>query len=67
MGSREIGYVVIEYNQASHEPRLPTGADVYWRREDAERERDWLAEQTAEVGRRERHEVAVIVPLSEWE
>lgn len=67
MANREIGFVVIEYNQASGAPCLPGGADVHRAREDADDEREWLAEYTAKAGRRETYEVAVVVPLKEWE
>lgn len=50
-------YVVIEYNQASGQPRL-VGDDVYSSFEDAKRDVQRQVEETRRVGRRERYAVA---------
>lgn len=59
-----LGYVVVEYNQASARPELTDG-DVHNDRKDARARRDELADETARVGRGERFVVAVLVPLTE--
>lgn len=57
---RPLGWVVIEWNQASHRPGLSFGADLHWSREDAENEAVGLREQAAKVGRRERYTIAEV-------
>lgn len=63
----KIGYVVVKYNQVSKQPGLPVGADVHWDRDTAQDVLDGLAEETASVGRGETYEIAVLVPVGEWE
>ena len=62
-----LGYVVISYNQASHQPGLPMAADLYSELEDAVNARDWERAETAKVGRRERHVIAEVFELDEDE
>lgn len=50
-------YVVIEYNQASGQPRLASD-DVYSSFGDAVQDAEHLVEETKRVGRRERYAVA---------
>lgn len=60
-----IGYVVITYNQASHQPGLPMAADLHSELEDAVNARDWERAETARVGRGERHVIAEVFELDE--
>jgi len=55
-----LGWVVVEWNQASHQPDLPGAAGLHWTREDAEFEATVLRESAAERGRRERYTVAEV-------
>ena len=55
-----IGYVVVEYNQASGWPGLPLGATLHDDLADACFERDVLADQARERGRRERYAVCEV-------
>lgn len=61
--SEHLGYVVVTYNQASHQPGLPTGADLYADFQDAVNARDWEQAETAKVGRGERHVIAEVIEL----
>ena len=65
--SDPLGYVVITYNQASHQPGLPMAADLHSELEDAVNARDWERAETAKVGRRERHVIAEVFELDEDE
>src|ERR1700730_14268226 len=40
-----LGYVVVTFNQASHQPGLNTGADLHSQLEDAVNARDWEREE----------------------
>ncbi|XKH58444.1 hypothetical protein LG293_17640 (plasmid) [Citricoccus nitrophenolicus] len=53
-------FVVLELNQAGGLLELPLGADLHHHREDAEAERDRLAAQSRESGRRDRYMVATV-------
>lgn len=55
-----LGWVVVEWNQASHQPGLTFGADLHWSREDAVNEAAGLREQTTKTGRRERYTIAEV-------
>lgn len=63
-----VGYVVVEWNQASHQPTI-YGEDIYYSSEEAEREaqyrRDALAASSS--GRRERYTVAEVTVLDDPE
>lgn len=59
--SRNIGYIVVEYNQASGQPGVPFGADVHFHREDADDDKQQYERGTAASGRRERYEVASLM------
>lgn len=56
-----IGFIVVEFNQASHQPSV-NYEDVYSELTDATERLDDEKRRTAEVGRRERHIVCVLVP-----
>lgn len=58
-----LGYVVIEWNQASHKPSIACGGDLHDQREDAKGCVDQLIEETKTIGRRERYTIATV----EWE
>lgn len=60
-----IGFTVVEYNQASQRPDLPTGATVCDDIADAQAELDGLAEATRKVGRGERYRVCALIPIDE--
>lgn len=55
---REIGYVVVEFNQASHQPLVRE--DVYRDREDAEDLVEQARQETWRIGRRERYAVGTV-------
>jgi hypothetical protein len=57
--SADGDFVVVEFNQASHQPRLFSD-DVYHDLADAVGVRDLAAEDTARIGRRERYAVYVL-------
>ncbi|WMI33006.1 hypothetical protein SEA_PEGGYLEG03_65 [Arthrobacter phage PeggyLeg03] len=58
----DLGYVVIQFNQASHQPDLAWEAPHLFEDEgDAKRVAEDLREQAKEIGRRERYLVAVVV------
>lgn len=57
-----LGYVVIEINQASGMPRIAD--DDLYEQEEAQAIADRLAEQTRQIGRRERYLVAEVT--EEW-
>lgn len=50
-------WVVVEWNQASHQPDLPTGSTIHTSRDDAEEDAETLRAITAQSGRRERYTV----------
>lgn len=52
-------YVIVEFNQASHRPRLAYD-DVYDERHDAVTDMDGLREENRRVGRRERYAIATL-------
>ncbi|WP_326646076.1 hypothetical protein OG884_15605 [Streptosporangium sp. NBC_01755] len=55
-------YLVITYNQASHQPELGSWS-LYTDLDDAQAERDDQQAQTDAVGRRDRHVVAEVTPI----
>lgn len=60
-----LGYVVVTWNQASGQPDIDH-SDLHWSLTGAKDERDYRREQTAKVGRGERHTIAVLIePESE--
>jgi hypothetical protein len=59
-----VGYVVIEYNQASARPGLSDG-ELYDRIEDAREAAEVEQENANEVGRRERYKVAEVTLVEE--
>ncbi len=56
--SERVGYVVIEYNQASHEPRV--SSDLHQDIEDAFDDLGRQADATAQSGRREGYAIGTI-------
>lgn len=58
MSEREIGFVVVEFNQASGQPR--TASDIYDNRADAEDVTEQHREETRKIGRRERFAVGTV-------
>lgn len=60
-----VGFVVVEYNQASGQPDLRTGAELHWSLADAKTERADLQADTASVGRRETYRIAEVVLVDE--
>lgn len=64
---RPLGYVVVEWNQASHQPGLGNFADLTddleWAREDAAARR----KDAVSRGRGERYTVAAVVELDDEE
>jgi hypothetical protein len=63
---KPLGYVVIEWNQASGQPSIAYNApDMYDDREDAEQVANRLRTDTARIGRRERYTVAEVIPLED--
>lgn len=59
--SDEIGFVVVEFNQASHQPSV-SFEDVYASLPDAVDQLAYRNAYTAKVGRKERHVIAVLRP-----
>jgi hypothetical protein len=57
---REIGYVVVEFNQASHQPEFSAFPDLTQDRSEADERRDLLERENRKVGRRERFAVATV-------
>lgn len=53
---RTLGYVAVEFNQASSEPRII--GDIYTDPDDAQDVADQAHTETVRVGRRERYSVA---------
>src|SRR5260370_1295224 len=61
MNADPVGYVVVTWNQASHQPDLNSGwASLHADPAGAAEERDDLRADTASVGRGERHDVCVV-------
>jgi len=57
-----VGFVVVEYNQASGQPDLRrVGVELHFNLVDAEAEREHLRSNTAFVGRRETYAIAEVV------
>lgn len=56
----DLGYIVIEYNQASRQPGLPPFADLHRHKDDAESEKARLEEVNIQAGRRERFAIGTI-------
>ena len=56
-----LGFVVVEYNQASGRPSLVEPVEVWSRREEAEGAADGCREWTEQSGRRETYGVAEVV------
>lgn len=54
----ELGYVLVEFNQASGAPRV-IGGDI-WNEEDAWDLKEQAEAETRAIGRRERHAVACL-------
>lgn len=63
--SSTIGYVVIEYNQASHQPELLPHSGLYYDRENAEQQANDERDSTAATGRHERYAVAAVEVLDD--
>ena len=59
-----LGYVVVTFNQASHQPELDY-ADLHTNVDDAVAERDAKAAETAQIHRRERHVVAMVLEMDD--
>lgn len=55
-----IGYVVIEFNQASHQPEKTTDEYIYTRREEADNEAAYQRERTRVRGRRDSFAVGAV-------
>lgn len=56
---RTLGFVAVEFNQASGQPSI-IGGDVYRDREEAQDIADREHTKTVQVGRRERYAVATV-------
>jgi len=56
----EIGYVVLEHNQAGGPATLPEFSDIHSNRDDAEDDKTWRENMTAQAGRRETYQIAII-------
>lgn len=59
-----LGFVVIEFNQASHGPGLPSG-ELHGTERDAQQELDGFVADTAARGRRERYRFAEVALIDE--
>lgn len=62
-----LGYVVIEYNQASGQPDLLPYSELCWDLQDAKERMEDAREETASVGRGETYRIAEVVLLDEDE
>lgn len=60
-----LGYVVIEYNQASGQPDLLPYGQLCWRLEEAQERMEDAREETANVGRGESYRIAEVVLVDE--
>lgn len=67
MSTDSLGYVVVTFNQASHQAGLPMAADLHTLLADAINARDWERAETAKVGRGEHHVVAEVFEVDEDE
>ncbi len=59
-----LGYLVVDWNQASHAPDVDTNG-LYTEREDAMSAAVARQEETFRVGRGERHTVAAVIEIEE--
>jgi hypothetical protein len=59
-----LGFVVVEYNQASRRPGLPS-SELHRTERDAQDELDACVEDTAASGRRETYKLAQVVLLGD--
>lgn len=64
MERSSLGYAVVTFNQASHQPEFDY-SDIHSDMESAIAERDHKRAETAKVGRREHHAIAEIIELEE--
>lgn len=65
-----LGYVVIEWNQASKQPSIYAGADLCDTLDEAIEVKQWAISQTRLRGRRETYGIARVVldePYESWE
>lgn len=60
-----LGYVVVEYNQASRQPGLPTGSDLIDDPDIAWAELNDLAEETRRSGRGEQYRICAVITLAD--
>jgi hypothetical protein len=60
VSDESIGFVVVEFNQASHQPSVQY-SDVYSDRYEAEVQATYARGETERVGRRETYAVAEVV------
>ena len=60
-----VGYVVVEFNQASSVPGLPPSADLHLSLDDALAEMEELVHETNAVGRSETYRVAEVFFVEE--
>lgn len=60
----QLGFVVIEWNQASHQPDAMHGTFSRYR-DDVESEAQAARERTAAVGRRETNTIGVVLAIAE--
>jgi len=58
--AERVGYVVIEFNQASHQPELSTFAFLSDDLEEVQDRMDLLQRENRKVGRRERYAIGTI-------
>ena len=65
MSGNSLGYVVVTFNQASHQPGLNTGADLHTELDDAVIAREWERAETAKCGRGEVHVIAEVFEMEE--
>jgi hypothetical protein len=59
-----LGYVVVDWNQASGQPDVDTNG-LYTTREDAESDAVYRQAETDRIGRGERHTVAAVIEIEE--
>ena len=60
-----LGYVVVTFNQASHQPDIDTGSALHCELETARLELAERRAATAAVGRGERHVIAEVIELED--
>lgn len=63
--AERVGFIVVEYNQASGRPGLPFGADIYDSQDLAEQAARDEREDVLAAGRRERYVVCEVVELED--